>query len=352
MPAVHSRTPDSERSLYFDAPTSIPHNSMATTQEIPAPIPGPVNIYDNDPTPVEHAVVDDSPEQRKSIVQHPNGSEGWLPTEDAAPKPMQHTKPPSEHVAETQQASSVLSPKINEDLPIQTNGEYASGGALLAGTAVAAGATRNQSLGRSSSRRSEFTTIDARTTTGSAFVNGAGATGPMATSEEDSALRARAIEAHDNLSPRQKAKIAREETKNGKRLSKIIRSEAKTEKQSLGIMIKELEDLQKIQQNAVKSEAVVQGNHSKLLTRFKKKEALYLNAKREYETANAELNAEGETLEAVRANARDATARMQDKAAEVDSLRKTLAVDNREREIKLAQLEGRSAPKKGGFWKD
>lgn len=102
----------------------------------------------------------------------------------------------------------------------------------------------------------------------------------------------------------------------------------------------------------LQSEAHVQANHSKLLSIFKKKEALYLDAKRSFEKAGAELNAESETLEMLRANALDATARMQDKAAEVDALRKTLAVDNREREVRLAQLAGKSVTRRNGFWKD
>lgn len=40
--------------------------------------------------------------------------------------------------------------------------------------------------------------------------------------------------------------------KEGKRLSKIIRQEAKTEKQAVTVAIKELAELQKIQKMAVK----------------------------------------------------------------------------------------------------
>lgn len=66
--------------------------------------------------------------------------------------------------------------------------------------------------------------------------------------------------------------------------------------------------------------------------------------------ALAELNAEAETLETLRGNSREATERMQDKATEVDTLRKTLAVDNREREVKLTQLkDGRPKSKLWSF---
>ncbi len=88
------------------------------------------------------------------------------------------------------------------------------------------------------------------------------------------------------------------------------------------------------------SEVRAQASHASTQQMFKKKEAMYLNAKKKYDLALAELNAEDETLQTLRGNSREATERMQDKAAEVDTLRKTLAVDTREREVKLTQLKG------------
>ena len=90
----------------------------------------------------------------------------------------------------------------------------------------------------------------------------------------------------------------------------------------------------------VQSEVRAHASHADTLQMFKKKEAIYLNAKKKYDLALAELNAEDETLQTLRGNSREATERMQDKAAEVDTLRKTLAVDTREREVKLTQLKG------------
>jgi len=46
-------------------------------------------------------------------------------------------------------------------------------------------------------------------------------------------------------------------------------------------------------------------------------------------------------LETLRENAKDATEKVQDKAAEVDALRRMLAVDEREREVRLGELSGR-----------
>jgi chromosome segregation ATPase len=99
----------------------------------------------------------------------------------------------------------------------------------------------------------------------------------------------------------------------------------------------------------LQSEARVQANHSRLIVALQKAEADYLNAKRRFDAAQSSVDLEVKTLETVRNSAREATERMQDKAAEVDSLRSTLAMDERERELKLTQLKG-PVTKKSGFW--
>jgi hypothetical protein len=59
-----------------------------------------------------------------------------------------------------------------------------------------------------------------------------------------------------------------------------------------------------------------------------------------HETALAELHAEDGTLEALRNNTKAASELVQNKSAEIDGLRTTLAVDEREREIRLSDLKG------------
>ncbi|KAF8959498.1 hypothetical protein BDZ97DRAFT_1667013 [Flammula alnicola] len=213
-------------------------------------------------------------------------------------------------------------------------------------TANAPPSKKATSLGRSGSRRSAHTMGEGRVMPTSAFVGGAGTTGPMAFAEQDEMMASRGEEAQASLTPKQRSRVDKVEAQNGKRLSKIIRQEGKTEKQALAIAINELDDLQKFQKNAIKSEARLQANHSKQVITFKKSEAAFLSAKMRYDMAQAQLNAEVEALETLRNNAREATERMQDKAAEVDVLRQTLAMDEREREVKLAQLRG---PRKGLF---
>ena len=87
-------------------------------------------------------------------------------------------------------------------------------------------------------------------------------------------------------------------------------------------------------------EAHAHSNHSKSLFAFRKIEAAHLNAKLRYETALAELHAEDGALETLKNNTKAAGELVQNKSAEVDGLRTTLAVDEREREIRLSDLKG------------
>jgi predicted flap endonuclease-1-like 5' DNA nuclease len=97
------------------------------------------------------------------------------------------------------------------------------------------------------------------------------------------------------------------------------------------------------------NEAQVQANLAKLNVALKRAEADFLNAKYRFDTAQAAVNAEVETLEAVRTSAQEATEHLQQKSAEVNALRSTLAVDEREREVKLTQLKGVGA-RSPSFW--
>ena len=158
--------------------------------------------------------------------------------------------------------------------------------------------------------------------------------------------------------------------KHDKRISRIIKKEGKAEKDALTIAIDELDDLQRIQKRSIKvcqlsqtiigcayfylslpqSEAQARSNLSALNVQLKKAEADFLNAKNRCDTVQAAVNAEVETLETIRAGAREATEHLQQKSAEVSILRSTLAVDEREREVKLTQLKGAGA-KKSSFWR-
>lgn len=87
----------------------------------------------------------------------------------------------------------------------------------------------------------------------------------------------------------------------------------------------------------------------KSLTAFQKYEAAFLAARTKYETAQAQMQSDAETLDITRGNARQATESMQEKSQEIDGLRTMLGVDAREREVKLVELSGKSNKKKSGW---
>jgi len=71
---------------------------------------------------------------------------------------------------------------------------------------------RSASLARSGSRKSTHTTEDGREVPGSAFVSGAGTTGPSASlgPDEEEALKMRGAEAEGRLTEKQKEKVRKE----------------------------------------------------------------------------------------------------------------------------------------------
>ncbi len=154
--------------------------------------------------------------------------------------------------------------------------------------------------------------------------------------------------------------------KDSKRLSKIIKTEGKVEKQALGVAIRELSELQTVQKAAIKVisntiffddssffctqlESQAHTAHARALAALQKAEAAFHAARTKYETAQAQLQAETETLNSSRNNAREATEHMQEKSQEVDGLRTMFGVDEREREVKLVELTPKKS-KNGWKW--
>ncbi|KAK0450253.1 hypothetical protein EV421DRAFT_1322778 [Armillaria borealis] len=301
--------PSSETSsIYFDAPLT-PFHMSAPPKDIDKP--------------VTHA--DEQPAIASSDKPiHPNGSEGWLPAADLLDEPVSptHTGP------------------IRRPPSIGSSTSSAPKNTLNRGASV----NRTASV----SKRSVFTNADGNPIAGSAFIGGAAMTGPNAKAEPDESLHHRAVSADALLSEKQQAKIQKIEAKDSKRLSKIIRTEGKVEKQALGVAIRELSELQTVQKAAIKLESQAHTAHARALAALQKAEAAFHAARTKYETAQAQLQAETETLNSSRNNAREATEHMQEKSQEVDGLRTMFGVDEREREVKLVEL----TPKKSKHaWK-
>jgi len=259
-------TPASGHTIYFDAMSDI-----SPSATMPPPIgneyPYSNTIPDQTDTTkqpdIPHQENDSIPQEKSKpniyglSVEHPNGSEGWLPTEQQPTRPVL--------VAET-----IVSP----DQQQQTH-QTQKTPSVDVGPASYVAPRTSASLARSASKKSTLTNSEGKQITGSAFVNGAGTTGPYSTVEADEELFNRASEAETNLSPKAKAKIYKSEgepwfhrrefraqefaqAQDGKRLSKIIKDEGKLERQALQNMMRELEELQMAQKLAVKASFLVQ----------------------------------------------------------------------------------------------
>ncbi|KAG7089465.1 hypothetical protein E1B28_011150 [Marasmius oreades] len=352
-------TPASEKSIYFDAPIAHFHmQSLDPEKPIPKPDasePGagdlsreptvaiggltarkPAgNVTNGDGLHREEDVLEDVSPVGENIAAHPNGSEGWLPAEDVPTE-----SNPAKDASKPARASSVLRKKRR------------SASVASRASASATSLHRHRSLGAGSTRsvsKSTFMNADGKPINGSTFINGAGTTGPASNAIADESLHQRHATADSSLRSKQRSKIEKLEAKDGKLLSKIIKKEGKVEKQALGVAINELAELQKIQQAAVKREAKSHTQHTKAVAAFTKAEAAYLEARTKFETAQALMNAEQENLEIARNAAMEATAKMQEKSQEVDSLRQTFGVDERERAVKIGELSRSTSKRKSWF---
>ncbi|KAH8994985.1 hypothetical protein EDB92DRAFT_251924 [Lactarius akahatsu] len=181
--------------------------------------------------------------------------------------------------------------------------------------------------------------LASRRTNGSAFANGA-ATTTNDPPDVDPSLQARAASAEGELKPRDKAAISKEEKGVGRKLSKIIRSEAKAEKAALDVALGELAEIQKLQKASVKEEAESHTRHSRALSDAHKAEMNVLIARTANEREQAGLRAAGEELEACRKHARETTDMLRDKMQEIERLRVYKGVDDRERAVKVKRLVG------------
>jgi hypothetical protein len=93
----------------------------------------------------------------------------------------------------------------------------------------------------------------------------------------------------------------------------------------------------------LQTEEKAHSTHTKMLSQFQQEEKAFLAARSKYEAAQARLHAEEEVLETVRNSGKDLMQRLQEKSQEVDGLRTTYAVDERERAEKLAELAKHSS---------
>lgn len=122
-------------------------------------------------------------------------------------------------------------------------------------------------------------------------------------------------------------------------MSKIIKAEGKAEDKSLKSALKELSSLQAAQKKAAAAETAATHAQSKAAREEQRATAAYLEAKTRHERAVANLSVCQERLSLSREHAQKTTVMVRQQAEEVDSMRERKATDDREREVKLANLK-------------
>ncbi|KAJ6513092.1 hypothetical protein C8R45DRAFT_1088173 [Mycena sanguinolenta] len=316
-------SPASEKSIYFDAPILHVHMSgTPITEGVPAaPARSPIDAQIETSTVAAEApavLAQEEPKPASDLAVTNLSNSPVLQTEAEVAESRDVVNPKGTPEPKSSPASTI-SPTHHHERAATV--DYAS------------------TLGKPG----VFTNVDGHTIVGSTFINGAGTTGPNATAEHNDSLHQRAASADAVLSEEQKAKIAKNGAKGSRQLAKIIKTEAKVEKQALNVALKELAELQKIQKTA--HEAKAQAVYTKALTTFQKHEAAFLAARSKYEASQALLTSNTDALEISRSNAKEATARMQEKSQEVDGLRTMFDVDEKERAVKLGDLAASQPPR-------
>ncbi|CCA75153.1 hypothetical protein PIIN_09137 [Serendipita indica DSM 11827] len=152
-------------------------------------------------------------------------------------------------------------------------------------------------------------------------------------------LAERATMAAENIAPEKYAALTKAEKKDAKRLSKIIKAEGKAEDKQLKSALKELANLQAAQKKASAAETAATTAQTRAAKEEQRASAAYLEAKTRYERAIAGLKTAEERLTLCREQAEKTTGMVRRQAEEVEAMRERKATDDREREVKLANLK-------------
>ncbi|KGB74331.1 DNA binding protein Ncp1 [Cryptococcus deuterogattii R265] len=134
-------------------------------------------------------------------------------------------------------------------------------------------------------------------------------------------------------------RLSNMEKKDARRLTKIIKKEAKTEAQAVQTSIKELERLCVLQKEAAAAERKSQLRLTKWTTKEHKARMRFLKEKERYERIEGELRNAENDFEERRDHAAGLTAQVAEKTQDLDDLRAQKAADDREREVKILALK-------------
>ncbi|KAG1856412.1 hypothetical protein F4604DRAFT_2040019 [Suillus subluteus] len=104
-------------------------------------------------------------------------------------------------------------------------------------------------------------------------------TGPNAEPDVDEAVVLRGVTAERSLSKKQKDRITKDEQRESKRFSKLLKTESKSEKAALARALQSLAALQDLHKAACKLEAKAEATHYKSLMAAQKAESMFLEAR-------------------------------------------------------------------------
>lgn len=211
-------------------------------------------------------------------------------------------------------------------------------------------------IGRKASVRTARTTA----TTTTAFINGSALAGPNAEPGVDENIYQRGASAERILSKKEKEKIYKEEKRESKRLSRLLKLEAVAERTALNTAICTLASLQEQHKAAIKREAKAEAAHAKAFAAVQKSESKYhearaqaaeararaeahvLEERAKLEGKEAEVKAQEERVESERQIIGEVEQRLAECAREVERLRIIKATDERERRAKIMELNGKT----------
>lgn len=230
-----SDTPSSDRSLYFDAPVAHFHTPSKMTESIdsvhrqPTVANGSTHVHDSSDeqyadSPVsaqKHAppAVNNIEQGEDTHAKPTNESAGWLPAVDG-PHLSDNANTNGNRIEtnSTRRSGSVLRKKgrtSRSGSPVRSASVRSTRSQRQNGSVAAESVTHGKasSYAQSVSKRSLFTNADGNPVNGSAFIGGAGVTGPSAVAEADDSLHQRRATAEAGLTPKQKSKITKKEGK-------------------------------------------------------------------------------------------------------------------------------------------
>ncbi|KAG5221217.1 glycoside hydrolase family protein [Salix suchowensis] len=138
------------------------------------------------------------------------------------------------------------------------------------------------------------------------------------------------------LTPKQQSQIAKVQRSESKRLSKILKKESKVEKQTLAVKMSELEELIKLQKDAVKKEST---SFHTLRQKFEAAQARLASSEQNVDNAR-------KYLEEAQEGVRNMEEKVREKRMEVEGFKEERNVGEKERVVKMGALSG-NAPAQG-----